>query len=144
MEKIIRPRAGKKTKAKKRSVNAEGEELVSARLRLIYRFPVGGSNDNQHFHQLAAGSRTLVRRKVAKKLAKIFPLAIFLDDDDVVFNHEFFYNTPNRLLELAPNEGGLENYLRLIQIADFKPNHHLELVMDSSQGQAVGYIQRDK
>ena len=76
--------------------------------------------------------------------AKIFPLAIFLDDDDVVFNHEFFYNTPNRLLELAPNEGGLENYLRLIQIADFKPNHHLELVMDSSQGQAVGYIQRDK
>lgn len=49
---------------------------MSARLRLIYRFPVGGSNDNQHFHQLAAGSRTLVRRKVAKKLAKIFPLAV--------------------------------------------------------------------
>ena len=32
--------------------------------------------------------------------AKIYPLAIFLDDEDVVFNREFFYETPNSLLKV--------------------------------------------
>jgi hypothetical protein len=71
------------------------------------------------------------------------PMAIFLDDEDVVFNHEFFYNTPNRLTELAPHKGGLKNCLRLIAVENFKPNHHLELVMASAKRRAVGYLQHD-
>ena len=31
--------------------------------------------------------------------AQIYPLAVFLDDKDVLFNHDFYYKTPNRLLK---------------------------------------------
>jgi hypothetical protein len=70
----------------------------------------------------------------------IFPIAIYLDDEDVVFNQDFFYNTPNQLAVLAPNEASLENCLRLIDVSTFRPGHHLELVMDSGQDQAVGFL----
>ena len=70
----------------------------------------------------------------------IFPIAIYLDDEDVVFNRDFFYNTPNQLAVLAPNEASLENCLRLIDVSTFRPGHHLELVMDPGQDQAVGFL----
>jgi hypothetical protein len=75
--------------------------------------------------------------------ARIFPLAVMLDDEDVIFNRDFFYNTPNRLAELAPAEVDMESSLRLIEVASFRPKHHLELVMDSDQGQAVAYLKPD-
>ncbi len=72
--------------------------------------------------------------------ACIFPIAIYLDDEDVVFNRDFFYNTPNQLAVFAPNEASLENCLRLIDISTFRAGHHLEIVMDSGQCQAVGFL----
>ena len=33
--------------------------------------------------------------------ANIYPLAVYLDDEDVVFNRDFFYKTPNQLAEFA-------------------------------------------
>jgi len=33
--------------------------------------------------------------------AQIYPLALYLDGDDVVFNHDFFYNAPNCLTSQA-------------------------------------------
>ncbi|MBU1661011.1 MAG: PEP/pyruvate-binding domain-containing protein [Chloroflexi bacterium] len=75
--------------------------------------------------------------------ARIFPLAIFLDDEDATFERDFFYNTPNRLGELAPGEVDMQDCLRLIEVASFRPGHHLELVMDSDKGQAVAYLRSD-
>jgi hypothetical protein len=75
--------------------------------------------------------------------AHIYPLAIYLDDDDVVFNHDFFYNTPNRLANLAPKEATLEGCLRLIDASTYLKNYHLALVMDADQGQAVCFLERD-
>ena len=72
--------------------------------------------------------------------AKIYPLAIYLEDDDVIFNREFFYNTPNHLQEIAPKEVLMEDCLRLIDVASYKPEHCLELVMDSDKGQAVAFL----
>jgi hypothetical protein len=39
--------------------------------------------------------------------AHIFPLAVYLDDDDAILNREFFYRTPNRLLDFAPQREGI-------------------------------------
>ena len=75
--------------------------------------------------------------------ARIFPLAIFLDDDDVIFNDEFFYNSSNQLAIHAPDEVNLEACIRLIEVSSFRPDHHLELVMDNEAGQAVAYLCRD-
>ena len=75
--------------------------------------------------------------------ANIYPLAVFLDDDDVIFNRKFFYDTPNRLDEISPNSAGLEHCLRLIKVRDFRPAHHINLVMDETSRQAVAFLQKN-
>jgi hypothetical protein len=72
--------------------------------------------------------------------SNIYPLAIYLDDPDVVFDYDFFYKTPNRLTTFLPDEAGLENCLRLIEVATFRDDCQLELVMDDEQGRAVGFL----
>jgi hypothetical protein len=76
--------------------------------------------------------------------AQIFPLAVYLDDNDAVFNRDFFYNAPNRLLDFAPREAGLENALRLISVGDYRPGHHLDLVMDNEKGRAAVFFSPDE
>jgi len=71
---------------------------------------------------------------------RIFPLAIYLDDEDVVFNRDFFYDSPNQLSRLLPNDASLENCLRLIDVSTYQSGKHLELIMDSNQGQAVAFL----
>jgi hypothetical protein len=75
--------------------------------------------------------------------AHIFPLAVYLDDEDAILNRDFFYHTPNRLLDIAPKEKGLEGSLRLISVADFRPNQHIDLVMDNEKGRAVAFLTPD-
>jgi hypothetical protein len=72
--------------------------------------------------------------------AEIFPLAIYLDDDDVVFNRAFFYETPNHLADYLPEDRNLSKALRLIMVEDYRPNHSMNLVMDSNAGQAIAYL----
>ena len=75
--------------------------------------------------------------------SNIYPLAIYLDDADAQFNRDFFYNTPNRLLELLPDAGHLSDCLRVIEVAAYRPRHHLNLVMDAEQGRSVAFLVPD-
>jgi hypothetical protein len=76
--------------------------------------------------------------------AEIFPLALYLDDEDANFNRDFFYNTPNRLADLAPKEAGLSETLRMIDVYDFRPGSLIELVMDDEQGRAVAFLYQEE
>ncbi len=76
--------------------------------------------------------------------AQIYPLAIYLDDDDAVFNRSFFYDTPNRLQDWMTVDENLYRSLRLIDVNDFRPHHHLTLVMDDEKGRAVAYLEADR
>jgi len=76
--------------------------------------------------------------------SNIYPLAIYLDDKDVIFNRGFFYDTPNRLLDFVPNETNLVDCLRLIRVSDYRSGYHMELVMDDEQGKAVAYLVMDR
>ena len=76
--------------------------------------------------------------------AKIYPLAIFLDDEDVQFNRKFLYDTPNHLGILFPDEERFSDSVRLIKVEDFQAGGQLELVMDDETGKAVGYIKQAK
>ncbi len=75
----------------------------------------------------------------------IYPLAVVLDSPSTIFNGEFFKKTPNRIsqyLEVHPN---LHNSLKLIRVADFRPNHTLRLVMSDELNRAVAYlVERDQ
>ncbi|MCJ7532327.1 MAG: hypothetical protein MUO64_15020, partial [Anaerolineales bacterium] len=72
--------------------------------------------------------------------AHIYPLAIYLNDRDVVFNRKFFYETPNCIQEFRDVGACLNDCLRLIRVSSFRPQHHLELVMDDTKGRAVAYL----
>ncbi len=76
--------------------------------------------------------------------AHIFPLAIYLDDADAVFNRQFFYLTPNRLVDFLPDEASLEGCLRVIEVNAFRAGHYLDLVMDDEQGQALAHLLPDE
>lgn len=75
--------------------------------------------------------------------AKIYPLAIYLDDDDVIFNRKFFYKTPNHLQDWISADESLLKSLRLIDVKDFLPEHHLTLVMDDEKGKAVAFLEKE-
>jgi hypothetical protein len=75
--------------------------------------------------------------------SNIYPLAVYLDDEGVIFNHDFFYHTPNQLISLLPQASGLADCLRLIEVSSFRPGSHLELVMDDEKGQAVAFLVPD-
>ena len=69
--------------------------------------------------------------------------AIFLDDEKAVFNREYFYDSPNNLEDIAPNEDDMCECLRLIDLKKLRPDHHLELVMDEGERRAVAFLQPD-
>lgn len=72
--------------------------------------------------------------------SQIYPLAISFDQEDTVFNMDFFFNTPNRLKEISPEDSGLENCLKIIHVRDFAPEYTLELTTDGNQGLAAAYF----
>jgi len=76
--------------------------------------------------------------------SNIYPLAVYLDDDDVIFKDDFFYSTPNKLGEFLPAEKDKGSILRLIEVASYRSDHHLELVMDDNQGLAAAFLESDK
>jgi len=72
--------------------------------------------------------------------ANIYPLAVYLSDQGVVFNHAFFQDTPNRLAKLFPGEANLSGCLKLIDVEDYRPGHHIEIVMNNEERQAIAFI----
>ena len=75
--------------------------------------------------------------------AQIYPLAVYLDDEDAIFNRKFFYKTPNRLQDWITADEKLLKCLRLIAVEDFSPSYHLTLIMDDEKGRAVAYLEKD-
>jgi len=72
--------------------------------------------------------------------AQIYPLVVRVDDDGADFNRDFFYNTPNQVGDWIELEDPIRDCLHLIDIAAYRPDHHLELVMDDEAGQAVAFL----
>ncbi|GAB4420053.1 MAG: hypothetical protein Kow002_08190 [Anaerolineales bacterium] len=76
--------------------------------------------------------------------ANIYPLAVFLDDEDVVYNRDFFYNTPNRITDFIKVDKRIVRTLRLLAVNDFRSGYHMELVMAGQRGRAVAYLEPDE
>jgi hypothetical protein len=72
--------------------------------------------------------------------ADIYPLAVFLDEKDTVFKRDFFYTTPNRLIDFIKTDTRILDTLRLIAVEDFRPDHHMDLVMDGQKSRAAAYL----
>ena len=76
--------------------------------------------------------------------SKIYPLAIYLEEDTSIFNRDFFYKTPNHIQEHITVEPEILKAIRLIKVDDYAPGHSLRIVMDDSKGKAVAFIDAKK
>ena len=74
--------------------------------------------------------------------SQIYPLAISLDDEQSVFNRDFFYNLPNHLAEWIPAPAGTEMQpsLRLIRVSDYRPGYYLRVLMNEEKSLAQAYM----
>jgi len=75
--------------------------------------------------------------------AQVYPLGILMDQDDTMFNQDFFYNTRNHLTDWIKIDPELECSLHLIRVSDYLSEHHMRIVMNSDSVHAVGYLVRD-
>jgi hypothetical protein len=75
--------------------------------------------------------------------AEIYPLALYLDDEDVKFNHGFFNNVQNRVADFIEVSDKMSKCIHLLDVQDFKQDHHLEIVMDDDLQQASAIFVKD-
>jgi hypothetical protein len=72
--------------------------------------------------------------------SKIFPLSLFPDAPDTIFNRQFFYGTPNELPSLLPTDTVFADYIKVINVPKAGRGKHLRVVMSADEGQALGYL----
>ena len=74
--------------------------------------------------------------------AKIYPLALYPDEDRTIFNWRFFRESRNSLADLLPNAAQYADYLRVIDIPAVTDGNFLEIIMDGEESKALGYVKR--
>jgi hypothetical protein len=75
--------------------------------------------------------------------AEIYPLSLRLDSSGSIFREDFFrefLRDGHAPTGISPQSGSA---LRVIDVAEYRPSHHLDLVMDSEQGRAVAFLVPD-
>ncbi len=72
--------------------------------------------------------------------AQIYPLAADLDREDTLLNQVFFRQSPNRAREWIELSQTLEPVLRLIMVEDYRPKHHIEIIMDDEKNQTLAFL----
>jgi hypothetical protein len=75
--------------------------------------------------------------------AQIYPIAIPLDSKETIFKRDFFYDTQNCLGDWIAVRDEILEKLRLIDVATYQPDHHIDIIMDDEKGQAVAYLVPD-
>ena len=83
------------------------------------------------------------QRHVDLMEANIYPLVVRIDDQSARFNQDFFYKTPNSVMDWIELDDSLQACLHLVDVAAFRPSYHLELVMDDDAGQAIAFLTPD-
>ena len=75
--------------------------------------------------------------------AQIYPLAVYLDDRATVYNHKFFYEAPDHLLEWIEVDEKVRPSLRLLKPGDYHPEHYLSVIMNDDMGQAIAFFKQE-
>ncbi|MCX6539787.1 MAG: PEP/pyruvate-binding domain-containing protein [Acidobacteria bacterium] len=74
--------------------------------------------------------------------ARIRYLALYPDEDGIVFNESFFLRSPNALATLLPEYAYLAEVVRVIDVAQVADGHELHVVMDGEKDEALGFLAR--
>jgi hypothetical protein len=74
--------------------------------------------------------------------SRIYPLPLYPNAPDTVFNRSFFEETANVLGELLPADAQYTPFIKVIDVPAATGGRYLELVMDSEQEEALAYLKR--
>jgi pyruvate, water dikinase len=74
--------------------------------------------------------------------ARIRYLALYPDETDIVFNEEFFRQSPNLLGELLPDYAFLGDVVRVIDVPAVSDGCELQVIMDGDKEEALGFLAR--
>jgi pyruvate,water dikinase len=74
--------------------------------------------------------------------ARIYPMPLYPNASDTVFNHRFFDRAANMLGALLPADAGCARFIKVIDVPAVTGGRYLELVMDSEQDEALAYLKR--
>ncbi len=72
--------------------------------------------------------------------AEIYPLALYPNDPGVYYNWSFFQQPPNTLAELLPEDAGLADVVKVIDVPASYEGRLLEIVMDGERDEALAYL----
>lgn len=72
--------------------------------------------------------------------ADIYPLALYPDDPGVVYDWDFFANAPNALADISPDDARMADVVSVIDVPAAAGGKLLEIIMDGSTDEALGYL----
>jgi len=72
--------------------------------------------------------------------ASILYLPLYPDDDSVIYNRKFLRESPNALPELRPEDDGMADIVRVIDVGKTFSGRQLHLVMDGELQEALCYL----
>lgn len=73
---------------------------------------------------------------------RIYPLPLYPDAPDTVFNSEFFEQAPNVLADLLPQDAECAPFIKVIDVPATTGGRYLALVMNSDEEEALAYLRR--
>lgn len=74
--------------------------------------------------------------------SRIYPLPLYPNAPDTVFNRAFINEAPNALGELVPGDASFAPFVKVIDVPAAAHGRYLELVMDGEQDEALAYLKR--
>ncbi|UCC62894.1 MAG: PEP/pyruvate-binding domain-containing protein [Anaerolineae bacterium] len=74
--------------------------------------------------------------------AQIYPLPLYPDSPDTLFDWRFFDESPNALAKLAPDFAAFAAYVKLIDVPAVTGGRYLEIVMNDEEDQALAYLRQ--
>jgi hypothetical protein len=74
--------------------------------------------------------------------AQIYPIPLYPDDHDTLFNWPFFDGSANALAEVAPDCVKYAKHVKVIDVPAVAEGRYLEIVMNDEEDQALGYLKR--
>jgi hypothetical protein len=69
--------------------------------------------------------------------SKIYPVAVYPGNKQDHFDFDFFRKAPNALLNFLPEETAMADYVKLINVPEYRQGKMLELVMESGDREAM-------
>jgi hypothetical protein len=72
--------------------------------------------------------------------SRIRYLALYPDEEGIIFNEDFFRRSPNVLATLLPEYAYLEHVVRVIDVPQATGGCELQVIMDGERDQALGFL----